>query len=170
MSLHPILKRIDLPTVLAIVIVMVSCYLTGSYLTGAIHPASRQVGAMWAAASGVMVLQADIKSSLANFWKRVLGTLIGAVIAYLYSLWFTFSPIGMAISVFFIVIICMLLDIPDKGRFATLNMVVILIISLTHPGLPPAINCILRFSEATTGSILGLSLSWIILKLPKRNA
>ena len=54
-------------------------YLTGVYITGSLHEASRWMGAMLACTSLVVVLQShNYKDSLRAGWTRVLGTFLGA--------------------------------------------------------------------------------------------
>lgn len=137
-------------------------YLTGTYLTGAFHSASHWMGAILACTSVVVVLQKPgFKQSLPVGWMRVLGTAIGALIAFAYlSLW-RFSVVGMLGAVFLLEIISMLLGIYVNGHIATISLIVILLVSQENPRLPPAINCLLRFLESVVGVGIGLGVMWI---------
>lgn len=137
-------------------------YLVGTYVTGPFHEASHWMGAMLACTSVVVVLQKPgLKQSLPVGWMRVLGTFIGALIAFCYlSLWH-FSIIGMLCSVFLLEIISMLLGIYLNGHIATITLIVILLISEENPRLPPAINCLLRFLESVVGVGIGLGVMWV---------
>lgn len=165
-KLIQLIKRIDFLFVGSTTIGVIVSYFAGAFITGAIAPDSKDIGALWAAASCIVVLQGDFKTSLSAAWIRVLGTFIGALIAYAYLSWFPFSPLGMAISVSVLICICMLLKMPDNGRLAVLNMVVILIISVIHAHTLPYMNCLLRFIEATVGTGIGIAIAWMISLIP----
>ena len=137
-------------------------YLTGTYVTGAFHAASHWMGAMLACTSVVVVLQKPgLKQSLPVGWMRVLGTFIGALIAFGYLSVWRFSIVGMLGSVFLLEIISMLLGIYVNGHIATITLIVILLISQENPRLPPAINCMLRFLESVVGVGIGLGVMWL---------
>lgn len=137
-------------------------YLTGVYITGSLHEASRWMGAMLACTSVVVVLQKPgLKQSLPVGWMRVLGTFIGALIAFCYlSIWH-FSVAGMLLTIFLLEIVSMLLGIYVNGHIATITLIVILLISQENPRLPPAINCLLRFLESVVGVGIGLGVMWV---------
>ncbi len=117
---------------------------------------------MLACTSAIVVLQDnDLKNSLHNAWLRVLGTFIGAFIAWIYLLFYSFSVMGMVVAVFVLEIICMLLKVPDNGKMATITLAVVLLISKEYPGLPPWENGLLRFSEAAVGAGIGIFMVWI---------
>ncbi len=137
-------------------------YLLGTYVTGPFHEASHWMGAMLACTSVVVVLQKPgLKQSLPVGWMRVLGTAIGALIAFGYLSVWHFSVLGMLGSVFLLEIISMLLGIYLNGHIATITLIVILLISEENPRLPPAINCLLRFLESVVGVGIGLGVMWL---------
>ena len=95
-------------------------YLTGVYITGSLHEASRWMGAMLACTSLVVVLQShNYKDSLRAGWTRVLGTFLGALVAYIYLKIWPFSIVGMLASVFVLEMLCMLVGIYQNNRIAS---------------------------------------------------
>ena len=101
-------------------------YLTGVYITGSLHEASRWMGAMLACTSLVVVLQShSYKESLRAGWTRVLGTFLGALIAYIYLENWPFSIVGMLASVFVLEMLCMLVGIYQNNRIATITLLII---------------------------------------------
>lgn len=146
-------------------VAVVVSFVLGSLLTSSIHQASSLLGAMLAAVSSLVVLQADVKTSVKMGWLRILGTFIGVVIAYVYLIFFPFSVWGMAVAVFLLSQLCMWVGIPDDGRIATMTLVMIMIISKMSPELPPLTNGSLRFGEATIGSLIGIGLAWVLVKV-----
>lgn len=164
--------KIDLPGALRRVhpfVALVTCvgvllaYLTGVYVTGPFHENSRWLGAMLACTSTVVVLQVQgFRESLRSGWLRVLGTAIGALIAYVYLRFFPFSVAGMLVSVFVLELVSMLLRIYNDGRIATITLIVILLISQSPPRISPAVNCLLRFVESAVGVGVGVGLVWVL--------
>lgn len=150
-------------------VLLVSClgillaYLTGMYATGSFHSTSRWMGAMLACTSVVVVLHMPgYKEALRAGWIRVLGTFLGALVAYLYLLVLPFSVVGMLLAVFVLEMICMILNMYGSGSIATITMLIILLVSKMSPEVDPAVNCSLRFFEATVGVGVGVGLLWII--------
>ena len=114
-------------------------YLTGIYVTGPLHEASRWLGAMLACTSVVVVLQSQsYRDSLRAGWIRVLGTLLGALIAYIYLKIWPFSSVGMLGSVFALEMLCMLLGVYKNDRISTITLLIILLVSQMTPHISPA--------------------------------
>lgn len=158
MRVHP---SVSLVTCVGILL----AYLTGIYVTGSIHQTSRWMGAMLACTSVVVVLQSQsYKDSLQKGWARVLGTFLGALIAYIYLLMWPFSIVGMLASVFVLELLCMLLGIYKNGRIATITLLIILLISQMEPQISPIENCSLRFFESVVGVGVGIALIWTLEK------
>jgi len=161
MEILSIIKRIKLESVfLKCITVLLSCFF-GSYVTMRFHQESGAIGAILACTSAIVVLQdKDLKNSLQTGWLRVLGTFIGAFVAWIYLLFYPFSIPGMLIAVFIEGIICMLLKVPDNGKMATITLVVVLIVTQESPHLPPWENGLLRFSESAIGAGIGIFMVW----------
>lgn len=138
-------------------------YLTGIYVTGPLHASSRWMGAMLACSSVVVVLQShDYRASLHAGWIRVLGTFLGALIAYLYLRFWSFSIGGMLVSVFVLDMLSMALGIFESARISTITLLIILLVSQMSPHIPPLANCMLRFFESAVGVGVGVSLLWLL--------
>lgn len=138
-------------------------YLTGIYVTGSLHGASRWMGAMLACTSAVVVLQSPgYKEALHAGWIRVLGTFLGALIAYAYLSVWNFSIIGMLASVFVLEMLSMMLGIYKNDRISTITLLIILLISQMTPHITPLENCLLRFCESATGVGVGLGMLWLL--------
>lgn len=150
-------------------VLLVSCfgiwlgYLTGMYATGSFHSASRWMGAMLSCTSLITVLQMpSYKESVGPSLMRVLGTFLGALLAYVYLKMLPFSVVGMLLTVFVLEMLCMILDIYNKGRIATITLVIIMLVSQMSPDSDPLVNCSLRFFESAVGVGVGLLLRWSI--------
>lgn len=128
-------------------------YLTGVYITGSLHEASRWMGAMLACTSLVVVLQShNYKDSLRAGWTRVLGTFLGALVAYIYLKIWPFSIVGMLASVFVLEMLCMLVGIYQNNRIATITLLIILLVSQMTPHVSPAVHVEMAAEEDTLKS------------------
>ncbi len=150
-------------------VLFVSCvgialaYYVGIYATGHIHSSSRWMGAMLSCTSVVTVLQMpSYKESLRPAWLRVLGTFLGALIAYIYLKMLPFSVFGMLLTIFILEALCMILNIYNNGRIATITLLIIMLVSQMSPDANPITNCSLRFFESAVGVGVGVGLRWII--------
>lgn len=153
--------RLDVVSAARIVLVVIlgdlGGYLSGSHIPGA----SAGVGGMWAAISGIVVLQATHGEALTAAVKRVLGTLIGAIISWAYLSLFPVGWGGSFVCIFVTVLICQLLAVPDNGRLGCITVMVVLVIASLHPGMPPLANAGLRFVESAVGSGMALLVAWL---------
>lgn len=95
-------------------------------------------------------------------WIRVLGTLLGALIAYIYLKIWPFSILGMLGSVFALEMLCMLLGVYKNDRISTITLLIILLVSQMTPHISPAENCLLRFFESVVGVGVGIALVWLL--------
>lgn len=164
MNLKQILGRLDPVLAVAKCIAIWLAYELGSQLAHSFHEESRWMGAMLASVSGIVVLQADLKSSLQQGVLRIIGIFIGCVIAVLYLTWFPFSVGGMILSVLVLELLCMVLGIPDNGKMATITLLIVLLISVEAPGLSPLANGAFRFIESSAGALVGIVLAWVAEK------
>ena len=143
-----ILRRVQPLEVIAKAVAVTLAYLLGFAITSHFHEASSLTGAMLACVSAIVVQQQpDIRHAVQQGWLRVLGTFIGAVVAYVYLVNFRFSPAGMVVAVVLEEVICMMFKVPDNGKMATITLIIVLIVSERSPDLSPLANGLLRFSD-----------------------
>lgn len=156
------LRRVQLPLIVLICIGIWLAYLAGYYISGSIHSASRWMGATLACTSVVVVLQKTAyRDSLRMGATRVLGTIIGATVAYVYFLFFHFTVIGMLVSVFVLELLFMLVNIYNNGHIATVTLIIIMLVSQRSPDISPETNCLLRSFESAVGAAIGVGLLWV---------
>jgi uncharacterized membrane protein YccC len=127
-------------------------YLCGSRFTALFHGASALVGGLWSMISAVVVLQATRRRTLTSAGLRILGTLIGAVISWVYLSVFGYSLVGMTVCIGLTVLLGQATDTPDHARLAAITVAVIMITSAASPTLSPALNASLRFAESCIGA------------------
>ncbi|MDE2235705.1 MAG: FUSC family protein [Gammaproteobacteria bacterium] len=126
-------------------------YYLGEIFTAVFHGSSAQIGGLWSALSGLIVLQSTIRETLKSSLLRLIGTFIGALICAIYLWLFGFSIIGMALCAGLTMSICYLLNIFEYARLAAVTVVIIAVISVRTPDISPFLNSFLRFCEAVIG-------------------
>ncbi len=123
---------------------------------------------MLAATSTIVVLKmTSYKESLRAGWMRVLGTFLGALIAFIYLINWHFTLGGLLASVFVLETISMMIGIYSNDRISTITLVIILLISQDTHHMPPAVNCLLRFVESVVGVGIGIGLVWVLDQLAR---
>ena len=172
--LFKIFRRIHITDTILKSIGVLLAFILGGLFTDIHQGFITYLGSLLACTSCVVVFdQKTMKDSLKNGWLRVVGTFIGALIAYIYLLLFPYSLIGMIICIVLLDMICMMIQIPDDGKMATITLIAVLLISKYSPKMSPLLNGTLRFSESTVGVAIGLGIMWLRLTmkmyLNKRN-
>ena len=167
-TLRRAISRIEPLTITLSCVGILVAYYIGIYATGAIHSPSRWLGAALACTSFVTVMQApDYKTSLRPSMMRIVGTFVGALIAYIYLRMFHFSVVGMILTAFLLEALCMFLGIYKESRIATITLIIIMLVSHMFSEENPALNCVLRFSESAVGVGVGLTLRWLVERWTK---
>ncbi len=116
-------------------------------------------GGLWAVISGIVVMQATWSETESSASLRVLGSLIGAVIAAVFLSFLPFSVIGMAVCIALTVIVCQLFGIPSHARLASITVAVVMVFSVLSPEITPVINAALRFIEVVIGATVAVLVS-----------
>jgi uncharacterized membrane protein YccC len=110
------------------------------------------VGGLWSLISAVVVLQATRRDTTASAWKRLIGTLVGAVLSGVYLSALPFSLPGMAFCIGVTVLAGQTLGAPDHARLAAITVAVIMVTARSDPTLAPWLDAALRFGESTIGT------------------
>ena len=137
-------------------LVSLASYLCGFYFTGLFHSASAAIGGLWAAISGIVVLQATRRESLSTAKLRILGTLIGSIFSAAYLSLLPFSPIGMAACIFATVLVCHVARVPDHARLGAITVAVIMVVASRDPTHNAILSATLRFSESCIGTAMAV--------------
>jgi uncharacterized membrane protein YgaE (UPF0421/DUF939 family) len=148
-----------------IALVSFGSYWLGFHSSGLLHAQSASIGGLWAAISGIVVLQSTRNETVSSAWLRVLGTAIGAAISAVYLFVLPFSALGMAVSIFATVLLCNAVRIPSHARLAASSVAVIMVTASLHPTLNPVFNAALRLLESFIGVAVAV---FVILIWSKR--
>jgi uncharacterized membrane protein YgaE (UPF0421/DUF939 family) len=139
-------------TAVRLALVSLLSYVCGFEVTRLFHDPSAGVGGLWSLIAGSLALQTTRHATLSSAWLRILGTIVGAVIAAMYLSVLSFSPIGMAACMLVTVLLCHTVRIPDHARLAALTVAVMMVLAGSHPTLTPILSGALRLTEACIGA------------------
>ena len=70
--------------------------------------------------------------------------------------------IGMAVTIAFTHLLCILLNLSNASKLAVMNVMVVLALSQVHKGLTPIENGSLRFIESVMGIGVGIFFTWFV--------
>ena len=137
-------------------------FLGGSRFTGPFHGTSALLGGLWSMISSLVVLQSSRRHTLSSSLRRVLGTLVGAVVSGLYLSFLSFSIGGMVACVGVTVLIGEAAGAPDHARLAAITVVIVMGTAVANPAVSPVVDAALRFGEACigTGIAIGAVFLW----------
>jgi uncharacterized membrane protein YccC len=131
-------------------------FLGGSRFTGPFHGASALVGGLWSMVSSLVVLQSSRRHTIHSSWRRVFGTLIGALLSGLYLSVLPFSIWGMVACVGVTVLIGEAAGAPDHARLAAITVVIVMGTAVANPAVSPVVDAALRFAEACIGTAVAV--------------
>ena len=152
------------------VLITLGGYFLGSRFTAIFHGPSAQLGGVWAAISGLVVLQSTIRETLKSSLLRTIGTSIGASLCAVYLALFGYSVPGMALCAGLTLAICYMLDIFEYARLAAATVIIVAVANQQSPGVSPFLDAFLRFSEATIGIGVCLISVYSLRVFVRRNA
>jgi uncharacterized membrane protein YgaE (UPF0421/DUF939 family) len=116
-------------------LVVLASYGAAYFSTGLVHPASARFGALWAAVSGIVVLQDEVAETRRAAILRVWGSLVGVIVAAGYLEFLPVNAFGLAAAAGVAALIAVLLRHRDGGRLAAIPVPVILLLGEINPGL-----------------------------------
>jgi uncharacterized membrane protein YccC len=132
-------------------------FLGGSRFTALFHGMSALLGGLWSMISALVVLQSSRRHTIDSSLRRVLGTLIGAVVSAVYLSVLPFSAWGMVACVGVTVLIGEMVGAPDHARLAAITAVIVMGTVVANPAVPPAVAAALRFTEACIGTAVAVA-------------
>jgi uncharacterized membrane protein YccC len=113
----------------------------------------------WAAISAIIVLQSNVGATVTASRDRFLGTLIGAVLGFAFSL-FGSLPWNFILAVFFAVIVSGLFNLRNSSRLAGVTIAIIMLVPKAGPRWYMALD---RVGEVLLGIVVALAVTTLIL-------
>ncbi|HEY4904307.1 MAG TPA: aromatic acid exporter family protein [Candidatus Sulfotelmatobacter sp.] len=112
----------------------------------------------WAAITAIVVMQSQVKATLAASRDRLIGTAIGACIGALFVAFVgdTLPWFGAAIVV--TTLICQLTGLDQSYRLACVTVAIVMLVPNTHS---PWMLAVYRFTEVALGIVIALAVNAI---------
>src|SRR5271165_5814127 len=112
----------------------------------------------WGSISAIIVLQSNVGSTVTASRDRILGTMIGAVLGFSFSLFGTL-PWNYVLAVLSAVIVCGLLGLRSSSRLAGVTITIIMLVQKTGPRWSLALD---RVMEVVLGIVVALVVTTLI--------
>jgi uncharacterized membrane protein YccC len=113
----------------------------------------------WGAISAIIVLQSDVGSTVGASRDRLLGTLIGTVFGFSFSL-FGVLPWNYILAVLAAMIACGLLGLRNSSRLAGVTITIVMLVQKTGPRWSLALD---RVSQVVLGIVVALAVTTLVL-------
>jgi hypothetical protein len=113
----------------------------------------------WGAISAIIVLQSNVGSTVNASRDRLLGTLIGALIGFSFSLFGTL-PWNYALAVLAAVIVCGLLGLRSSSRLAGVTITIVMLVQQAGSRQSLALD---RVTEVVLGIVVALAVTTLVL-------
>jgi uncharacterized membrane protein YccC len=113
----------------------------------------------WGAISAIIVLQSNVGSTVNASRDRLLGTLIGALIGFSFSLFGTL-PWNYVLAVLAAVIVCGLLGLRSSSRLAGVTITIVMLVQQAGSRQSLALD---RVTEVVLGIVVALAVTTLVL-------
>jgi uncharacterized membrane protein YccC len=113
----------------------------------------------WGSISAIIVLQSDVGSTVSASRDRLLGTLIGAVFGFSFSL-FGALPWNYILAVMAAMIVCGMLGLRNSSRLAGVTITIVMLVEKTGPRWSLALD---RVSQVVLGIVVALAVTTLVL-------
>ena len=112
----------------------------------------------WGSISAIIVLQSNVGSTVNASRDRILGTLIGAVLGFSFSL-FGVLPWNFILAVMAAVIVCGLLGLRSSSRLAGVTIAIVMLVQKAGPRWELALD---RVVEVVLGIVVALAVTTLV--------
>jgi uncharacterized membrane protein YccC len=112
----------------------------------------------WGAISAIIVLQSNVGSTVTASRDRILGTLIGALFGFAFSL-FGSLPWNYVLAVLAGMIVCGLLGLQNSSRLAGVTTTIVMLVQTTGPRWSLALD---RVGEVVLGIVVALAVTTLV--------
>jgi uncharacterized membrane protein YccC len=113
----------------------------------------------WGAISAIIVLQSNVGSTVTASRDRLLGTLIGALLGFSFSL-FGALPWNYILAVMAAVVVCGLLGLRSSSRLAGVTITIVMLVQQTGSRRGLALD---RVTEVVLGIVVALAVTTMVL-------
>jgi uncharacterized membrane protein YccC len=144
-----------------------------SALSGLVGKDDDMVGGMWAAIAAIFVFRSTRAEAVAAGLSRLIGTVVGILLCFIYLLVLPFTPVGLAALVALGALVMVVLGRSEDIITTSITITVVMIVAgLSHE--PGWRQPVLRLVDTLAGLTIGLPFRWLasalLSRLPGREA
>lgn len=154
------------PLVLALQVTLAVAlgYYAGSGLSRWFGLGLPPLAGMWCVISALIVMQVMMREALEAALLRIVGSLVGAVVAWGFASWLGYTVLALLCCVFFAVLLTWVCRVAEAFRLASLTAVIIIVVGMISPDLPVWQNSLSRFVESALGVGIAIILVLVFSK------
>lgn len=134
----------------------------GSWFSHVTDRPDSLISGLWCTLTAIVVLQTHLGGTYKTSWIRFSGVIFGSIIGALSTSFFGSSPLTLGLSIFFIVLLCFLLDIKESIRIACLSVTVVMVLWGLKPTISPWTFAFFRAVDSVLGILISVFVAHII--------
>lgn len=117
------------------------------------------LNSLWCVLTSLVVIKSNLGGTNEAALYRFLGILIGSALGGIFAVYVGSSGLALAVSVFFTGIACLVINIKDSIRIASLSVAVIIVLHSLYPEHNPWVFSFFRFLDSTLGILIAMFVS-----------
>lgn len=117
---------------------------------------------LWCVLTAIVVIKPNLGSTNEAAFYRFLGILIGSILGGIFAFYFGGSPIALGVGVFLTCIACLLLNIQDSIKIASLSVAIVMTLHNIYPEHNPWVFSFFRFLDSSMGIIVAMFVSYFL--------
>lgn len=114
------------------------------------------VSGLWCTLTAIIVLQVQLGGTYKAALFRFLGVIVGSFLGGLSTTLLGSNPLSLALSIFFTVVFCAILNLKDSIRIACVSVTVVMVLWGLRPGTSPWTFAFFRVLDSCLGIIVAV--------------
>lgn len=132
-DLRSLLKPVEAQIAIKTAIVAALGWFIGSWFSHITKRPDSLISGLWCTLTAIVVLQTHLGGTYKASWIRFSGVILGSTVGALCTSLLGANPLTLGVSIFFIVMLCFLLNIKDSIRISCLSVSVVMVLwGLNH--------------------------------------
>ncbi len=134
----------------------------GNWFSHITERPDKLISGLWCALTAIVVLQTHLGGTYKTSWIRFLGVILGSIIGALSTSLLGSNPLTLGVSIFFIVMLCFILNIKESIRISCLSVTVVMVLWGLQPTISPWTFAFFRSIDSILGILIAVFVAHII--------
>ncbi len=143
-------------------IVAILGWTIGSWFSHVTERPDRLISGLWCALTAIVVLQTHLGGTYKTSWIRFLGVILGSIIGALCTSLLGSNPLTLGVSIFFLVMLCFILNIKESIRISCLSVTIVMVLWGLQPTISPWTFAFFRSIDSTLGILIAVFVAHIV--------